>query len=394
MVFIVVVDGLIAGGKSSILRGLANKGYVIENQKVDEWTYLKPFYEDKKKYAYLLQIQVLESYKRIWEKYKDDKSKKIVFFECFGASCLGSFSTMLYAEGFLTKEELESLEEYASFFFPSLYIWIDTEIETSMRRIKIRGRPGEENIQSKYLEELKEKYVEWMDKNKYRFPIRVIDNNIDGEQDKIVKIILDEFVKPVKFDIAIIGCPGAGKTTLVKKLSDNFRPIEEIITNKIREIIPQRYRQEEGSVFRLEKEFIKMNAEQMKKCVPDKHNCWESVLSLLPVYCKAAVENGELTHREYSTLEKLYKQAGLPSPDDFKLIVWQRPSINQLMHRISERGNDGENGISEKFLRQLDRLTLEEFGYRSNILIVDNNCLTTEQIEEIIFKKLQEIYFL
>jgi deoxyadenosine/deoxycytidine kinase len=78
MVFIVVVDGLIASGKSSVLRLLSSKyGYLVEQQRVSDWTLLKPFYENPKLYAEPLQYQILESYHKIWQNYQEGSNKKI-----------------------------------------------------------------------------------------------------------------------------------------------------------------------------------------------------------------------------------------------------------------------------------------------------------------------------
>ena len=42
---IVVVDGLIGSGKSTILKGLKDRGYKVENQRIGEWSLLKLFYK-------------------------------------------------------------------------------------------------------------------------------------------------------------------------------------------------------------------------------------------------------------------------------------------------------------------------------------------------------------
>jgi deoxyadenosine/deoxycytidine kinase len=42
-------------------------------------------------------------------------------------------------------------------------LWLTTDVQTCVERIKIRGRPGEENISQEYLENLDEAHHEWLD---------------------------------------------------------------------------------------------------------------------------------------------------------------------------------------------------------------------------------------
>jgi deoxyadenosine/deoxycytidine kinase len=42
-------------------------------------------------------------------------------------------------------------------------LWLTTDVETCVDRIKIRGRPGEENISQEYLENLDEAHHKWLD---------------------------------------------------------------------------------------------------------------------------------------------------------------------------------------------------------------------------------------
>ncbi len=54
-------------------------GYKIEQQRVKDWTLLTPFYNDPKKYAVLLQEQILSTYSESWNKHQN--SQEIVFLE-------------------------------------------------------------------------------------------------------------------------------------------------------------------------------------------------------------------------------------------------------------------------------------------------------------------------
>lgn len=198
MVFIVVVDGLIASGKSSILRELAQKyGFEVEQQRVSDWTLLTPFYSDPKKYAVDLQYQILESYKKIWEKHSNDEEKeKIVFLEAFSLSSFEVFARMLHDDGLIEENDLDGIEKYAhnsesKKLYPDLFLYLDCKPDLCMERIKIRGRPGEENIKKQYMERLDSYYNNFIEKHKNHYPILKLDNNTHDQASKVAQLIIN-----------------------------------------------------------------------------------------------------------------------------------------------------------------------------------------------------------
>jgi deoxyguanosine kinase len=198
MVFIVVVDGLIASGKSSILRELGTTyGYEVEQQRVSEWTLLAPFYSDPKKYAVPLQFQILDSYKKIWEKVTTDTNpNKIIFLEAFSLSSFEVFARMLHDDKVIDDEDLEKIESHAQNnhtdqLYPDLFLYLDCQPEKCMERIATRGRPGEENIKRNYMDRLDTYYSNFITRCESRFPIMRVDNNTTN-QAKSVALMINE----------------------------------------------------------------------------------------------------------------------------------------------------------------------------------------------------------
>ena len=394
MVYLIVVDGLIGGGKSTILASLKKLGYKIEQQRISEWTHLVDFYQNPKEFAMSLQRQIIKSYNDIYLQYKDDYSKEFVFVESFGLASLSSFCSMLHQDNLLTNSEMDELNYLVIKWKPSLYLWVETDVETSLRRIKGRGRKGEDGIPSDYLQRLKKCYQAFMASEEHGMVIRVIDNNKDEEQNNVVELIQNKFLSSdSKFDVAIEGNIASGKTTFVKRVAEKFCPIEQLITEKIQEMLERRYENGKGWAFELQKEFIKMYADQMKNCSSSRYNGWEGVLSFLHVFCQAALQRGEISKREFNELAHLYDRAGLPSLEDFKVVVWIRPSIDQNMYRIGKRERPGEDQIERSYIELLDKLYWNYLGLAKNILIVDNEHQTFPEIERLIHAKLQEVYF-
>jgi deoxyadenosine/deoxycytidine kinase len=387
----IVAEGLIGSGKSTILEEFRKKGYQIEKQRVEEWSLLKPFYSDPKRYAYPLQKQVQTSYTNIVEKISKCFDKGFTFLESFGLSSLYMFTKMLRDDGLLTNQEFEEIKSMVKKFKPSLLIIVDVTVETSLKRIKGRKRPGEENITYSYLERLKKYLEDFTEEFKHCFPIITVNNDEDFGQEKIVNWIEQRYLQDSLFDISLEGKPGAGKTKLGYHMNVNF--LEQIITDNIQMLLEERY--EKGKVFKLQEAYIKMYADQLKNCSKDKYNCWESPLSLIYVFCKAALIRGELTADEYKRLKQMYYRAGLPHIRDFRLVQYSNPTISQHLFRIKERGRSGEDKIVSSYLETLGKLywkLLEKAGDR--LLIIDNTDMTSEEVEEKVYQKLQEVYFL
>eukprot|EP01080_Neovahlkampfia_damariscottae_P000130 gene130-4376_t len=197
MTFIVVIDGLIGSGKSSVLKLLnAKYGYVVEQQRVSDWTLLKPFYENPKKYAEDLQYQVLDSYHKIWSKYQDNSNKKIVLLEAFSLSSFEVFAKMLEDDGVISEEQSSKIENFAKEnqkkkLYPNIFFYLDCKPQECMERIKIRGRPGEENIKLQYMERLSLYYNNFIKKYDDEMNIIRLDNNVQNQVDYIASKIND-----------------------------------------------------------------------------------------------------------------------------------------------------------------------------------------------------------
>ena len=215
MTFIVVIDGLIGSGKSSVLRLLnAKYGYVVEQQRVSDWTLLKPFYENPKEYAEPLQYQILDTYHQTWSKYQDNTNKKIgnepsnfllnffliVLLEAFSLSSFEVFAKMLEHDGLISEEKSVEIESFArenqkKKLYPNIFFYLDCKPEECMKRIKIRGRPGEENIKIQYMKRLQLYYDNFLKKYENEMNIIRLDNNLQDQADFIASKINDMCVQ-------------------------------------------------------------------------------------------------------------------------------------------------------------------------------------------------------
>lgn len=197
-------EGNIGAGKSSIINNLyafasnLNNNIDVLYEPIDEWCLLDVFYEDKSK-AFLFQLDILNTkFKQIFNSL--DKND-ILFIEREMISGLDIFSSMLYKNNWITKEEMDIL----NFVFVSYYtllnekyklfstvFYIKCSPEICMNRIKQRGRLCEIEMEINYLNDLctehENKYNKLANNIDY-FPIDNNGDDLNNACDEIKKII-------------------------------------------------------------------------------------------------------------------------------------------------------------------------------------------------------------
>ena len=123
---------------------------------------LEEFYKDKNRWSFALQIHFLnERFRMIKEITKAGTG--ILDRSIFGDRI---FAQMLNEDGYMTNDEfltysnlLDNMLEHVS--KPDLLLYIDCDLDTAMKRIKVRGREMEQSVDSVYWSRLNDKYTNW-----------------------------------------------------------------------------------------------------------------------------------------------------------------------------------------------------------------------------------------
>ena len=148
---LIVLAGTIGAGKSSLAAALGEHlGTEVFYEAVDNNPVLDLYYQDPKKYAFLLQIFFLNKrFQSIKEAYKADNNvlDRSIFEDEL-------FLTLNYKNGNVTKTELDIYKELLSNMLeelegmpkksPDLLIYIDVSFEKMLERITKRGRSYEQ----------------------------------------------------------------------------------------------------------------------------------------------------------------------------------------------------------------------------------------------------------
>ncbi|KXT62769.1 deoxynucleoside kinase [Lactococcus sp. DD01] len=168
----IVLAGTIGAGKSSLAKALGEHlGTDVYYEAVDNNPVLDLYYQDPKKYAFLLQIYFLnkrfESIKMAYTQENNVLDRSIFEDELF--------LTLNYKNGNVTKTELEIYQNLLSNMLeemegmpkkrPDLLVYIDVSFETMLSRIAQRGRSFEQiddqpELKS-YYHQVHEEYPTW-----------------------------------------------------------------------------------------------------------------------------------------------------------------------------------------------------------------------------------------
>lgn len=182
--------GTIGAGKSSLAKALGEHlGTEVFYEAVDNNPVLDMYYQDPKKYAFLLQIYFLnkrfESIKRAYQEDNNVLDRSIFEDELF--------LTLNYKNGNVTKTELGIYKDLLGNMLeeldgmpkkrPDLLVYIDVSFDTMLSRIEQRGRSFEQ-IETQpdlklYYEQVHGEYPQWFEDYDMSPKLRINGDEID-----------------------------------------------------------------------------------------------------------------------------------------------------------------------------------------------------------------------
>lgn len=187
---VIVLAGTIGAGKSSLAKALGEHlGTDVYYEAVDNNPVLDLYYQDPKKYAFLLQIYFLnkrfESIKMAYTQENNVLDRSIFEDELF--------LTLNYKNGNVTKTELEIYQNLLNNMLeemegmpkkrPDLLVYIDVSFETMLSRIAQRGRSFEQIDDQPelkaYYHQVHEEYPAWYENYDVSPKIRINGDALD-----------------------------------------------------------------------------------------------------------------------------------------------------------------------------------------------------------------------
>ena len=159
---LIVVDGVVGIGKTSLMEILENEGYVAFEEPVIDNPILDKFYDNRARFAFPLQIFFLNKrfeHIKNASKLENTVLDRSIYGDAIFAKMLNKADEMTNEEYQIYVELLENMLEHVQ--KPKLIIYLEADTETAIKRIKTRGRSYEQDVERDYWVNLNEEYKEY-----------------------------------------------------------------------------------------------------------------------------------------------------------------------------------------------------------------------------------------
>ena len=175
--------------------------------------------------------------------------------------------------------------------------------------------------------------------------------------------------------ITIEGCIGAGKTTLAKKLAEDFNGkliLEEFEGNPF---LPKFYGDPERHAFPVELYFMAERFKHLKNLLSEGDIFKSFTVSDFLFQKSLIFATNNLKEDEARLYRMLFDiiNSSLPKPD---IILYLYAPVEKLQQNIKRRGRDYEQNISSEYLENIQRAYLDYFKMQNQSRVVLLNTTT------------------
>jgi deoxyadenosine/deoxycytidine kinase len=190
--------------------------------------------------------------------------------------------------------------------------------------------------------------------------------------------------KGLKYNfIAIEGNIGAGKTTLAKRMADEFNARLILERFEDNSFLPKFYEQPDIYAFPLEMSFLADRYQQLKEKLAMQELFSTFTVSDYFIDKSLIFAKNNLKADEFNLYSRLFHiiSAFLPRPD---LLIYLYLDVHRLQENIEKRGRDYERLIQSAYLEKIQAGYLNHFRSVSGmrILILDTNKVDFLEKEE------------
>lgn len=194
----VVIEGVVGVGKSSLMNILATQGYEAFEEPVVDNPVLDKFYHDRTRYSFPLQVFFLNKrFEHI--KQAKDVSRAVMDRSIYGDAI---FARMLNLSQEMSDEEFQIYTELLANMLehvhtPKLMVYLEISVDEAMRRIQKRGRDYEQIVEREYWEKLNAEYTNYFNEYELSPILKINVDNLDFEnnaedRDYVLKLINDK----------------------------------------------------------------------------------------------------------------------------------------------------------------------------------------------------------
>ncbi|MBV72051.1 MAG: deoxynucleoside kinase [Myxococcales bacterium] len=195
----IAVAGNIGAGKSTLVDFLRYRFELTPfHEPNDENPFLTRFYGDMKRWSFPSQMYFLAHKFRLHQELTDHPGTVVQDRTIYEDAEI--FAENLYRSRQMSKDEYQTYRDMYSAIVktlrpPDLMIYLRAEVRTVRKRIRLRGRPEEQDIPLRYIRRLHTLYEEWFERYD-RSPTLVIQvDKLDYIQDMVDRI---EVIKTIQ----------------------------------------------------------------------------------------------------------------------------------------------------------------------------------------------------
>lgn len=202
----IVIDGVVGVGKSTLMNILEEEGYVPFEEPVVDNPILQKFYYDRERYSFPLQIFFLNKrFKNIKDasKIKNAVMDRSIYGDIIFAKMLKDAGEMSNEEFDLYMELFENMIEHCK--APKLLVYLEIGVDEAMKRINKRGREYEKIVEREYWEKLNDNYKDYFEQYNISPILKINVDNMDFENNLVHrKELLNSIHKKIQ-EINILG---------------------------------------------------------------------------------------------------------------------------------------------------------------------------------------------
>lgn len=178
----IVIEGVVGVGKSSLMNILAEQGYEAFEEPVVDNPVLDKFYHDRTRYSFPLQVFFLNKRFEHIKKAKD-VSRAVMDRSIYGDAI---FARMLNLSQEMSDEEFQIYTELLANMLehvhtPKLMVYLEIGVDEAMNRIKKRGRDYEQIVEREYWEKLNTEYSAYFNEYELSPILKINVDNLDFE---------------------------------------------------------------------------------------------------------------------------------------------------------------------------------------------------------------------
>lgn len=155
----VIIEGVVGVGKSSLLELLVQRGFVPFREPVIDNPILDKFYRDRHRYAFPLQVFFLNKrFAHMKEAVHVQRAvmDRSIYGDAIFATMLNASQEMEDVEFNIYQQLYQNMLEHVA--PPKLMVYLQCSVDEAMRRIRKRGRGYEQHVERAYWQRLHDEY--------------------------------------------------------------------------------------------------------------------------------------------------------------------------------------------------------------------------------------------